>query len=251
MCFWAEAFKIIECWNRREKAYQVTELGRSLLDNETGADPYLESDESVWLLHWQLVKAPQVAKAWHWFFNYNYALENREIDLLMKLQEWSKEQSDKVAGASLKADIRCLLKMYVDEGKGKTEEILFHRFHELRLLSQFEDSLDGERRIFFNQSIKPGLSPTLFAYFCIDHAESLRVNQIDFAQLQYQPGCPNRAMMLSTGNFMELLDRWLRNQSEVQFIEEDQKQFLRWECSTSELKAKLWNQVYRERGFNL
>lgn len=231
IAFWAESFKLIECWNRREKGYQVADLGRSLLDTETGADPYLEDIQSLWILQWQLVKSPQVAKAWNWFFNYNYAPESTKHSLINRLQEWSQEQGDTIAEASLKADLKCLLKMYLP-GDGRIEDEVCYLFPELQLIQQIEGSTKGNRHIFFNLNAKPGLTLPLFGYLCIDYAESLKVKQIDFAQLQYQPGCPNRAMMLSTGAFMDLLDRWLSSQTDVKFVEEEKQQFIQWQCST-------------------
>jgi len=64
MVYWAEAFKIIECWDSSAKAYQVTEFGTALLDQETGADPYLESTQTLWILHWNLLKTPCLPKVW-------------------------------------------------------------------------------------------------------------------------------------------------------------------------------------------
>jgi hypothetical protein len=48
--FWLKAFNIID------NKDLPTEFGEKLLNNETGYDPYLEDDASLWLLHYQLVK---------------------------------------------------------------------------------------------------------------------------------------------------------------------------------------------------
>jgi hypothetical protein len=48
--FWMKAFNIID------QKDQITEFGNRLFNEETGYDPYLEDDASLWLLHYQLVK---------------------------------------------------------------------------------------------------------------------------------------------------------------------------------------------------
>ncbi|BAV07718.1 Protein of unknown function [Filimonas lacunae] len=48
--YWMKAFNIID------NKDVPTEFGTRLFDNETGYDPYLEDEASLWLLHYQLVK---------------------------------------------------------------------------------------------------------------------------------------------------------------------------------------------------
>lgn len=48
--FWLKAFNVID------NKDIPTEFGRRLFDDETGYDPYLEDEASLWLLHYQLVK---------------------------------------------------------------------------------------------------------------------------------------------------------------------------------------------------
>ena len=48
--FWMKAFNIID------QKDQITEFGNLLFNDETGYDPYLEDEASLWLLHYQLVK---------------------------------------------------------------------------------------------------------------------------------------------------------------------------------------------------
>lgn len=48
--FWLKAFNVID-YNDIP-----TEFGKRLLDDETGYDPFLEDEASLWLLHYQLVK---------------------------------------------------------------------------------------------------------------------------------------------------------------------------------------------------
>lgn len=49
--FWLKAFNIID------NKDNLTEFGFRLFDDETGYDPFLENEASLWLLHYQLVKS--------------------------------------------------------------------------------------------------------------------------------------------------------------------------------------------------
>ena len=48
--YWMKAFNIIDGKD------EPTEFGTKLFDTETGYDPFLEDDASLWLLHYQLIK---------------------------------------------------------------------------------------------------------------------------------------------------------------------------------------------------
>ena len=48
--FWLKAFNVID------NNGIPTEFGKRLFDDETGNDPFLENEASIWLLHYQLVK---------------------------------------------------------------------------------------------------------------------------------------------------------------------------------------------------
>lgn len=48
--YWMKAFNIIDSKDN------PTEFGTKLFDEETGYDPYLEDETSLWLLHYQLIK---------------------------------------------------------------------------------------------------------------------------------------------------------------------------------------------------
>ena len=48
--FWMKAFNILDVNDN------LTVFGKKLFDNDTGFDPFLEDDASLWLLHYQLVR---------------------------------------------------------------------------------------------------------------------------------------------------------------------------------------------------
>ena len=46
-----------------------TPLGRALLDDEAGLDPYIEDPTTLWVLHWQAVSATTSLPVWWATFN--------------------------------------------------------------------------------------------------------------------------------------------------------------------------------------
>ncbi len=63
--YWLRASDMIE---EVKGKISVTSLGELLLD-ENGADPFLEDEATLWLIHWQIATNAHLATAWFWFFN--------------------------------------------------------------------------------------------------------------------------------------------------------------------------------------
>ena len=63
-----------------------TPLGRTLLEEKTGLDPYLEDPTTLWVLHWQAVSAITSLPVWWAVFNDFPALEFTEDDLTSVLR---------------------------------------------------------------------------------------------------------------------------------------------------------------------
>jgi hypothetical protein len=87
--YWLRAFNIIDGKDK------TTEFGCKLFDNETGYDPFLEDESSLWLLHYQLVKSG-VATIYSIIFNEfrkERVLFKEDVFLkyLKRLQETSQE----------------------------------------------------------------------------------------------------------------------------------------------------------------
>ena len=64
MKYWCAAFKIIqekpEAPKNISRPFIPTSFGEALL-SDRGWDPYLEDPASLWLLHWELLKKPNLA----------------------------------------------------------------------------------------------------------------------------------------------------------------------------------------------
>jgi len=126
--YWCSAFKILHQENSPKNRGSIpTDFGIKLLDSD-GWDPYLENPASLWLLHWKLLIQPSCATAWYFAFNHFRQVEFTAGELLQKLLEYRETEfpSINIVEASLKKDVNCILRMYVQQNsyKGAIEDSL-------------------------------------------------------------------------------------------------------------------------------
>jgi len=109
--YWCRAFKVLE-------NDQPTDFGKKLL-GDGGWDPFLEDPASLWLLHWNLLKPTCEAAAWYYVFNFFRQVEFTADDLIREIQEYTSQLGKRIADSSIKKDVTCLLRMYVEQGDPK------------------------------------------------------------------------------------------------------------------------------------
>jgi len=149
--YWCAAFKLL-------KDDQPTEFGQQLLCRD-GWDPYLEDPASLWLLHWKLLEAPNLATAWNVAFNYFRQIEFTAEDLFYQLCEYRDRVAPRISESSLKKDVSCLLRMYVVQPSQAqvSEDALDCPFTEMGLIHTAGDS----RHYMFRVGRKPSLPPEI------------------------------------------------------------------------------------------
>ena len=148
--YWSYAFDLLEpgAYEERGAVSRPTELGRNLLDEAEGWDPYLEDPASLWLLHWRLVGRPEWATGWtHAFFRFGRS-DFSVRDLARAFGEYVDKEfpGARYAPSSYEKDASCLVRMYsLPTGVRTGEESVQCPFAELGLL-------------------RPGAEPGTFAF---------------------------------------------------------------------------------------
>jgi hypothetical protein len=147
---WSFAFGILEPGTdeHRHPVSRATDLGRNLLDEPTGWDPYLEDPASLWLLHWQLVGRPEWATGWTYtFFRFGRAdFTIRDLARAFGTYVEKEYAGARYAPSSYEKDASCLVRMYaLPTGVRLGEESIQCPFAELGLL-------------------RPGAEPGTFAF---------------------------------------------------------------------------------------
>ena len=182
-----------------------SEFGRFLLQD---ADPYLERDGSLWLLHWRLATNARRATTWYWAFNVQRETEWTRETLQAHLTQWAEAQGwARLSSASLKADVSCFVRTYVPGRRGPTstpEETLDCPLATLGLVAEVE----GDKRYRFNARPKPTLPPSVFTYALLDFWNHCRAEAatLSLREITYGEGSPGRVFRLDEDGVLFYLD---------------------------------------------
>ena len=135
--FWLRACKMMH-----PTKPETTSLGHLILDENTGFDPYLEDEATIWLIHWLLTTNPELATSFYWFFNKFHKPEFTSQELTTALADFVKGSVDEKrhpALTTIKNDSQLLHRMYT-QSKGNSrmplEDALDSPLALLRLVSQ-------------------------------------------------------------------------------------------------------------------
>ncbi|TKJ32899.1 MAG: hypothetical protein CEE38_22010 [Planctomycetes bacterium B3_Pla] len=214
MKYWCTAFKVIqeklEAPKNRTRPLIPTELGEALLSDK-GWDPYLEDHASLWLLHWELLKKPNLATAWYFTFNEFHLSEFTAAHLHEALVEYiSKTFSDiTITESSTKKDVNTIFRMYgkrsISKSKVIDEENINCPFAELGLIEKIENS----SYYTFKVGMKKGLAPSIIVATCLEFASSIEAGArtITFSRLLYEQGSPGVIFKLSEKDLYEAIEK--------------------------------------------
>ncbi|MEG3437729.1 DUF4007 family protein [Pannus brasiliensis CCIBt3594] len=202
--YWCHAFKILD--NDRP-----TRFGEQLLEDE-GWDCFLEDPASLWLLHWNLLKPTCEAATWYFTFNLFRAVEFADDELFRGLRDYRDANGKTVVDDSLKKDLNCLLKMYVEPRNSNSfvEDSLDCPFTELGLVRTAGDS----KRYTFRVGAKSNLPAEILVATCLEYAGRVSpgATTIAVSRLLYDEGSPGMAFKVSESAICdaieELSGRW-------------------------------------------
>lgn len=137
----------------------LTPFGKYVYDK----DPYLEEEETLWLIHYYLVTSPKYATTWYWFFNQFNHREFDEVTFLYWLNNFTMVEGYSVAHSSLKKDFQCIVNTYLFEKtfnrRLSPEDNLNCPLRELKLMKKI-----GPSHYRLNRVNRNSLSPQVFLY---------------------------------------------------------------------------------------
>lgn len=211
--YWCSAYKLIrsakEISTESTNGFNPTEFGNLLL-GDNGWDPWLENPASLWLLHWNLLKLPNQATAWHFVFNEFRKTEFTIDDLQIELRNFRDRASLTVADSSLHKDLLCILRMYCGQEtenqakKNAGEESLECPFVELGIIQRTDESKYYQ----FRQGSKPNLPAEVIVAVCLDYINTLAPGQktISVANLLYSLSSPGLVFKLTESALCSAID---------------------------------------------
>ena len=134
---WLRAARLIDI-SPDNKIKKTTKLGRKVF-SDSGWDPYLEDEATIWLIHWLLATNPAHATSWYWFFNRFHKPEFTSKEVSTTLIDFVNEQiTAKTSATTIKNDAAVLLRMYIQKREDVTttlEEALDSPLSLLKLIT--------------------------------------------------------------------------------------------------------------------
>ncbi|NJN66147.1 MAG: DUF4007 family protein [Chloroflexaceae bacterium] len=182
-----------------------TPLGDWLLADD-GADPFLVSPASWWLLHWQLAARPEAAITWFYTFNLLRGGEFTISQLGLHLQAFAAEHNWRMPStATIERDIDCLVRCYTRPSQKQlataVEDALLCPLMELGLLQ----NIPGQRIYRLVSGPQPGLPDALLAYAIHAMVEADGRKTISLRQISYAPRSPGRVFRLDEDTLLHRL----------------------------------------------
>jgi hypothetical protein len=190
MQFWAEAAGTIAMG---KDGISATEFGAILLDNN-GLDPYLESQASIWALHFHIASDPRRTTPF-FVFNGLSAPEFDSVGLQRDLESIARSApSTRASATTIKRDIEVLLRSYVSRRAEGGEDAAEPLFAELGLIR--EKRAGGHYELV--RGPKPTLPDGIFAYALARFWEARhpRSPALTVDQVCFGPGSPGRVFKL-------------------------------------------------------
>jgi len=151
---WMQVLGLIEKSN-------LTELGSTLLKR----DPYLENSDTLWLLHWNIVKHQERATLYNIFFNTIYPHKFTREDILNQVTLWLEHEGIKLSLSTIKSDIDVFVRMYKNNVR---QDINLNLFSELKLITEQASSTYA-----LNINSATDISDNAFVYILIDYIDTL------------------------------------------------------------------------------
>lgn len=158
--FWGESL----CLTTNDRGEtRLTKFASLLLDTTKGLDPYLESQEALWRLHWMLTVHGRLA-AWAVAFLETHDREISRERLISSVASRAAEVRGTVTDRTVKNHVDIFLRTYaaVDEPYGAAEKGLVSPFQELGLVRT--GTRAGQPVITFVHGAKPTLGTGAFAF---------------------------------------------------------------------------------------
>ena len=206
IAFWAVAFRILETSQDSKKSasiYKLTAFGSLLFDEKNekmGLDPYLESPQSLWLLHWMAMRPVSRLPVWWLTFAMFSQTEFNTEDLYSFVFEETEERWDYSKEKPIQKDLDCMMRMYsprVAKAKASLDDYLDSPFRDLGLIVPSSISSKDRNSYRFQIGEKPGLAPLMVLLACLDFMNLQGTNSLTAPRLATDIGSPGRVFRLN------------------------------------------------------
>jgi hypothetical protein len=206
IAFWAVAFLILETSQDSKKSasnYKLTAFGSLMFDENDGKhglDPYLESPQSLWFLHWMAMRPVSRLPVWWLTFAMFSQTEFNTEDLYSFIFDETKERWEYSKEKPIQKDLDCMMRMYsprVAKAKASLDEYLDSPFRDLGLIVPSSISSKDRNSYRFQIGEKPGLTPLMVLLACLDYMNLQGAISLTAPRLSADIGSPGRVFRLN------------------------------------------------------
>lgn len=166
---------------------EITPIGKAIFSEDSGWDPYLEDEATLWLLHWLLATNCELASAWYWFFNRFHKAEFTGEEAAEALADFVRNNlSGKHSEKTVKHEIAMILRMYCppkSNSNAPLEDSLDAPLSSLKLVMAAE----GSRFYRSYANAQPNLPISVIGYavtevFNLQRVETMPINDLMYGQ---------------------------------------------------------------------
>ncbi len=252
--YWLRALGLIEKGAAQE-ARQAAEGGQKIAGYRLSSqaeqllryDRQLDWEETLWILHYNLVSQPDRATTWHWFFGHSGLISFTREQFLARLKKYIiQNSSQKFSPHSLEKDLQVLLRMYrsqqiAQQSNGQQGSFYPSPFTKLNLLT-----LWGEEERYIRTQ-QPKIAAEVFVYLLLRYIEQYQpqVTVIDLRKLAEKPSAPFKAIGMEAKQFYQLhesLPAPIRRRLQLSYTAGI------WTITVVKLKAEeMLPEIYREK----
>lgn len=189
---WMKVFALID-------GEKLTILGETILEY----DPYLENSDTLWILHWNLVKYSEKASLYNLFFNKIYPHKFSKEEIVNYITSWLNENKINLSPTTLNADVDVLIRMYNNNHHGEN--------HSMSLLSELNIVTKiSQNNYSLNINSVANISDELFLYILCDYIEiqyGSNVNSISIDDIQRGKLSIQKCLCMSEHTLYSKIDR--------------------------------------------
>ncbi len=210
--YWLKSFNIIDSKD------QLTQFGIRLFDTQSGYDPFLEDEASLWLLHYQLVKTGY-ASIYNLIFNEfrkekNIFKEGIFLNYLKRIQEINSELS--FNENTVAKDFMVFVNTYKNEEDNIDVEDSFSGIlSEIGLLKTIGKGKDKQYQIENND--RDSLSDAVLLFSILDNPNY--GNSISLNSLEYDYNSPGSIFALNRSGLVKKISEIITTDKHITFTD--------------------------------
>lgn len=208
--YWLKAFNIID---NKDKP---TEFGTRMFDKETGYDPFLEDEASLWLLHYQLVKTG-FSSIYHIIFN-EFRKEklffNKDtfLNYIKRIGETNPELI--LNENTIGKDFTVFINLYKNDVEYKDIEDSFSGvLSELELLNS--SGSGKEEQYYIENKERTNLPEAILLFTIVDNPNY--GNSISLNSLEFDYNSPGSIFAMSRAGLINKINNITKNNREITF----------------------------------